>query len=79
MLAQAVLRIWPKAVPTIGPPIENGFYYDFANLDISEGDFPRIEKEIKKILGENFKPERHEFLGKKEALKEFGDNPYKKS
>lgn len=78
VLAQAVLRIWPKAVPTIGPPIENGFYYDFANLDVSEGDFPRIEKEIKKILGENFKPERHEFLGKKEALKEFGDNPYKK-
>jgi len=78
VLAQAVLRIWPKAVPTIGPPIENGFYYDFANLDISKGDFPRIEKEIKKILGENFKPERHEFLGKKEALKEFGDNPYKK-
>ena len=78
VLAQAVLRIWPKAVPTIGPPIENGFYYDFANLDVSEGDFPRIEKEIKKILGENFKPERHEFPGKKEALKEFGDNPYKK-
>ena len=78
VLAQAVLRIWPKAVPTIGPPIENGFYYDFANLDVSEGDFPRIEKEIKKILGENLKPERHEFPGKKEALKEFGDNPYKK-
>lgn len=78
VLAQAILRIWPKAVPTIGPPIENGFYYDFANLDVSEGDFSRIEKEIKKILGENLKPKRQEFLGKKEALKKFGGNPYKK-
>jgi threonyl-tRNA synthetase len=78
VLAQAILRIWPKAEPTIGPPIENGFYYDFANLDVSEGDFPRIEKEIKKILGEKFKPERVEFKGKKDALEEFGSNPYKK-
>ena len=78
VLAQAILRIWPKAEPTIGPPIENGFYYDFANLDVSEGDFPRIEKEVKKILGEKFKPERVEFKGKKDALEEFGSNPYKK-
>ncbi|MCB1106806.1 MAG: threonine--tRNA ligase [Chlamydiia bacterium] len=77
-LTQAILRIWPKAEPTIGPPIENGFYYDFANLDISEGDFERIEKEIKKILGENFKPKRVLFEDKKEALREFGKNPYKK-
>ena len=78
LLAQAILRIWPNAKPTIGPPIENGFYYDFANLDVSEGDFERIEKEIKKILGENLKPERHEFPGKKEALEAFKDNPYKR-
>ena len=39
VFAQAVMRIWPKALPTIGPPIENGFYYDFANLEISEKDF----------------------------------------
>ena len=32
VLAQAILRLWPKAEPTIGPPIEKGFYYDFANL-----------------------------------------------
>ena len=32
VLAQAILRLWPDAQPTIGPPIENGFYYDFANL-----------------------------------------------
>ena len=32
VLAQAVLRLFPEAKPTIGPPIEQGFYYDFANL-----------------------------------------------
>ncbi|MCB1085106.1 MAG: threonine--tRNA ligase, partial [Chlamydiia bacterium] len=61
-----------------GPPIENGFYYDFADLEISDSDFPKIEKEIKKILSENFKPECYCFDGKKQALKEFGENPYKK-
>ena len=78
VLAQAVLRLWPDAEPTIGPPIENGFYYDFANLHISDEDFKKIEKEIKKILSENFKPELHRFKDKADALKEFGGNPYKK-
>src|SRR3989338_9453399 len=50
VLAQAVLRLFPHVKPTIGPPIENGFYYDFANLEISEEDFARIEKEVDKIL-----------------------------
>ena len=49
VLAQAILRLWPDAKPTIGPPIENGFYYDFANLTISEADFEKIEKEVEKI------------------------------
>ncbi|MCB1082107.1 MAG: threonine--tRNA ligase [Chlamydiia bacterium] len=78
VLAQAVLRLWPDAQPTIGPPIEKGFYYDFANLEISEDDFGKIEKEIKKILSEGLKPDRHVFKGKKEALAEFGNNPFKK-
>jgi threonyl-tRNA synthetase len=78
VLAQAVLRLWPDAQPTIGPPIEKGFYYDFANLEISEEDFEKIEKEIKKILSEGLRPERHSFKGKKEALAEFGKNRFKK-
>lgn len=77
VLAQAILRIWPDALPTIGPPIENGFYYDFANLDISEEDFPKIEKEIKKIISENFKTEKYTFKSKEEALHRFASNPYK--
>lgn len=77
ILAQAVKRLWPEALPTIGPAIENGFYYDFANLSISENDFPSIEKEIKSIIKDNFKPERYEYKTKIEALKAFENNPYK--
>jgi threonyl-tRNA synthetase len=46
VLAQAILRLFPEAKPTIGPPIENGFYYDFANVTITEEDFERIEHEV---------------------------------
>jgi len=45
----AVRRFYPKAQPAIGPAIENGFYQDFGNLEISEKDLPKIEQEIRKI------------------------------
>lgn len=77
VLAQAILRLWPNAQPTIGPPIENGFYYDFAHLSISEEDFPKIEKEVEAILSENLKVERLEFPNKGEAKSTFSKNPYK--
>lgn len=77
VLAQAILRLWPDAEPTIGPPIEQGFYYDFANLTISEADFEKIEKEAQTIIQENFRPERSEFKNKAEALAAFKKNPYK--
>ena len=67
VLAQAVLRLYPEAQPTIGPPIENGFYYDFANLTVSEEDFETIEKEVQKILEENYQPVRKEFSGKQDT------------
>ncbi len=78
VLAQAIVRLFPQAKPTIGPPIENGFYYDFANLTISEEDFEKIEQEIEKILKENYRSQRHVLKGKEEALERFKDNPYKK-
>ncbi len=78
VLAQAILRLFPQAKPTIGPPIEHGFYYDFADLEISDKDFPRIEEEMEKIVGENFTSERVVFPTKKEALEAFASNPYKK-
>lgn len=77
ILAQAVLRLWPNAKPTIGPAIENGFYYDFADLAISEADFERIEKEAALIISENLKPRRIEFAEKSDAKTAFQGNPYK--
>ncbi|MEX0961268.1 MAG: threonine--tRNA ligase [Simkaniaceae bacterium] len=77
ILAQAILRLYPEAKPTIGPPIKEGFYYDFANLTLSEEDFPKIEKEVQKIIKENFKIKREEIPSRKEALNIWKENPYK--
>lgn len=78
LLAQAVLRLWPDAQPTIGPPIESGFYYDFANLALSEEDFEKIEQEMEKIVAENHTSKREVIASKREALQLFGANPYKR-
>lgn len=77
VLAQAILRLWPDAMPTIGPPIDNGFYYDFANLTVSDTDFDRIEEEMQKIIGENYVSQREVLSNKQEALKLFAHNKYK--
>jgi threonyl-tRNA synthetase len=77
VLAQAILRLYPNAKPTIGPPIENGFYYDFADLKISDEDFDRIEKEMQAICEENFISQRYVFKSKEEAVSRFNNNRYK--
>jgi len=77
LLAAAVLQIWPEAKPTIGPSIENGFYYDFDNLKISEDDLTNIEEKMHKLAETWDKFERYE-VSKEEALKEFEGNDYKK-
>lgn len=78
VLAKAVLKLYPSAKLTIGPVVDNGFYYDFDLLDakIEKEDFARIEKEMKKILNANEPFERLE-LNKKQALELFSDNTYK--
>lgn len=77
VLAQAIVRIWPDAKPTIGPPIENGFYYDFANLQVSEKDFAKIESEMQKIIQENFPVTKSNLQNKEKALELFKNNSYK--
>ena len=77
LLAQAVLRLFPEAKPTIGPAIEHGFYYDFADLSLCEEALARIEEEAIKIVGERPEPTRIEYQAKADALKVFGENPYK--
>ncbi len=77
LLAAAVMRLWPDTKRTIGPAIENGFYFDFAfSHPISEEDLPNIEKEMRKILPTWKSFEKHE-LTKAQALKEYPNNPYK--
>lgn len=77
VLAQAVLRLFPDAKPTIGPVIDGGFYYDFANLKVTAADFKAIEKEVKNILKENFSTVKVTFKNKEEALEAFKENPFK--
>jgi len=54
IMAAAVVKLWPGAKLGIGPSIEDGFYYDFdlGDAKISEEDFPRIEKEMRKVIAE---------------------------
>lgn len=53
VLAQAMLRLYPKTKLSIGPPIDYGCYYDFLFAEpISDADFPLIEKEMRRIIQE---------------------------
>jgi threonyl-tRNA synthetase len=60
VMATAILRLWPNAQFAYGPPVENGFYYDFDLPDhrITPDDFEKIETEMKKVAKENQKFER---------------------
>jgi len=76
VMAQAILRIYPDAKLTIGPAVEEGFYYDIDMAPVSEDDFPKIESEIKKIIKEKL-PIRRREVGKAEALEFYKGEPYK--
>ncbi len=79
LLAEAVRRLYPGVKIAIGPPIENGFYYDFEFPEaISEEDLPRIEEEIRRELEEGREWSREE-VSAAEARKRFEaeGEPYK--
>lgn len=81
VLAAAVLRIWPDTKLDIGPPTDNGFYYDFDRKErFTVEDFEKIESEMKKIIKENQAFERKE-VTREEAIKFFEDRnqPFKVS
>ncbi|MCO7177149.1 threonine--tRNA ligase [Sporolactobacillus kofuensis] len=68
LLAQALRRLYPDVKLGIGPVIENGFYYDVdMEHSLSKEDFPKIEKEMKKIISENLPIVRKE-VSRAEAL-----------
>ncbi len=79
VLAQAVTDLWPGAHYAIGPPIEDGFYYDFelpGSRHFSEDDLGRIEARMQAIIAEDqpFSREEHTI---KEGLELFAHQPYK--
>ena len=77
VMAQAVLEMFPEAKYTIGPPIENGFYYDFdLPRTLTPEDLQKIEKRMRQIIAG-----RHDFqrqvVSAEEARQIFKDQPYK--
>ncbi|MGJ5642369.1 threonine--tRNA ligase [Formosa sp. S-31] len=78
VLAQAIEELYPGAKLTIGPAIENGFYYDvdFGDKSVSDKDFKAIENKMLDIARG-----KHDFkmraISKAEALETYKDNPYK--
>ncbi|WP_306952916.1 threonine--tRNA ligase [Alicyclobacillus tolerans] len=70
VMAQAVARLFPGTKFAIGPVIENGFYYDFADHDFSPEEFSAIETEMQNIIRENL-PIIREEISRSDALEFF--------
>ena len=76
LLAQAVTQLYPEAKPTIGPPIEHGFYYDFHMDPIGDDGLREIEKRMKDLVKQNITIDREDLDN--ESLRDmFSSNPFK--
>ena len=77
LMAHAMTRLFPGVHFGVGPAIESGFYYDTDKEEqITEDDLPAIEKEMKKIISQNYPIVRRE-VSREEALEIFKNDPYK--
>jgi threonyl-tRNA synthetase len=76
VMAQAILHLYKDARLTIGPVVEDGFYYDIDMEPISKDDFPKIEDEIKRIIKAKI-PFQRKMVSKSEALQFYENEPYK--
>ena len=77
VFAQALGRLHPGAKLAIGPPTEEGFYYDVAGVDLDADDLEAIEAEMYDIIEADYDIERVE-RSREKALEQFKDNPYKR-
>ena len=76
ILAAAIKKLYPNAELGMGPAIEDGFYYDFDNLEIKEEDLGKIEKEMQKLIDQNLKFKKS-YKTKEEAKKLLKNEKYK--
>jgi threonyl-tRNA synthetase len=76
VFAQALQRIYPEAELAIGPPTDDGFYYDVAGVDLDEEALAEIEAEMQEIVAADYDLERVE-RSREEAFEVYEDNPYK--
>ncbi len=78
LMAQAIIELYPDALPTIGPAIENGFYYDFdfGDVKLTDTDLIKIEDLMKKNLSKWTEWQKEE-VSKEGALEKFKHNTYK--
>ena len=77
VFAQALQRHHPEAKLAIGPPTDDGFYYDVAGVDLDADDLDAIEAEMESILDEDLPIER-ETRSRAAAVETYDDNPYKR-
>ena len=77
VFAQALQRLYPDAKLTIGPPTDEGFYYDVTGVDLDETDLEAIEAEMAEIIEADYDIERVE-RAREEALALYEHNEYKR-
>ena len=77
VMADAITSIWPQAKLTIGPPTDDGFYYDI-DLDhrLTPEDLKEVERRMRKIIGAN-DPFVREEISREDAQRRFAENEYK--
>jgi len=76
LMAHALLKLYPDAKPTIGPVVDEGFYYDFAMNPLTPEDLQKIESEMLRLVKANL-PIRRMEVTRAEALEMFADNKFK--
>jgi len=76
VLAQVIKKVYPDVKLAIGPSTENGFYYDFDNLNITAENLKKIENIMKNIIAQGQEMKVYE-LSKAEAIEKMKDEPYK--
>lgn len=76
VLAQAVKKVYPEARLAIGPATDDGFYYDFDNLPITENDLKKLENIMRNIINEKQEMKVYE-VSRAKACEMMKDEPYK--